>query len=679
MKKNYTLLSGLVLLSVATMAQGIIGTPQNLKVAELELNEAGDEAPLKQSVQKAFGDTIYYESFDQTSVANNWTIVDNSGNSTPWVWAPGTQAPGGQFSTNVGPLNSATNANGFMQLRADFYNTPTPAGGFLAMDTYFQSNVIDLRDGNGNPRDAVIATWQQSVRYCCAGNSELRIEASTDGLTWTSFDATAGQGGNTVWPNGQLNEVNLSGVLAGADSAFIRFRSSINTHYYWQIDDFSLIEGPANNVELSYTEVNFHPSVPLVPQYYTVPLPNLPSVIFEGAVFNGGGNTATGVDFNVDIVGDSAIGGGPGQGLIYSGSAPVRSGTLQSLNPSTVNNTNLYVDTGFITSQFFTFTPNNYSLNYSATSDSVNQDPAQALDSRPLALTWDSVVALERGDANFVGTSGPGGYAASAGVGDVVAGLVVIDKPVDAKGVRFWVDAGRAASLSGISISPRIYGFDQSRVIRGDSIYQALDSGITGIVAQSPFSTLIDTCTATCPPNQASIMDTWIDLNFLAPVTLQPGSYYFGIEQTAGAGEIWSGRDRVAEDRGVLWTNIMFLAGNNGIPPGWGWGGFVIGIRLIADFPALVTDVNEQVAAKLDFEVYPNPNEGLFTMEISNASPTTYMMNVRNMVGQTVMSEAINVNGNVTKTMDLTSFDKGVYFVTLENGDERLVRKVVVK
>jgi hypothetical protein len=679
MKKNYTLLSGLVLFSVATMAQNIQGTPQNLKMAELALTEAEDVAPLKQrSIQKAFGDTIYYEDFDQLSVANNWTIVDNSGNSTPWIWAAANTAPGGQYSTNVAALNSTSAANGYMLLPSDFYNTPTPGGGFQAMSTFFQSDPIDLRDSNNNPRGAVLARWQQSLRYCCSPVSELRIEASTDGVSWTSFDASGGQGGNTIWPNGQSNEVNLSCVLGGADTAYIRFRQGVATHYYWQIDDFALVEGPGNNVEMDFTEINFHPTYPLVPQYYEVPLPNLPATIFEGAVINGGGNVATNVDFNVDITGVSAIGGGVGTGvgLAYSGSAPVRTGTLQPRNPLTCDSTALFLDTGFVAAQFFSFTPNNYNFRFSTSSDSVNQAPAEAFEERLISLTWDSIVALERGEAFFQGTTGPGGYADRGAIGDALAGLVIIDKPVQAKGVRFWVSGARAASIAGISISPRIWSFDQSRVIQSDVVINPLDSGITGIAAQSPFSTFIDTCTSTCPPNQPSIMDTWIDLNFLAPVTLQPGTYYFGIEQTAGTNYIWTARDRGAEERDVLWTNIMFLSG--GTSPGWGFGGFVSAIRLIADFPAIV-NVDEQAAPKLDFEVYPNPNDGLFTINIANANGTTYMLNVRNMVGQTVMSEAVNVNGNLSKNMDLSSFEKGVYFVTLENGEDRLVRKVVVK
>ena len=94
-------------------------------------------------------------------------------------------------------------------------------------------------------------------------------------------------------------------------------------------------------------------------------------------------------------------------------------------------------------------------------------------------------------------------------------------------------------------------------------------------------------------------------------------------------------------------------------------------------FPTAIEET--AVENTVDFNVYPNPNNGLFTMELTSEAPASYIMNVRNMVGQSVMSEAINVNGNTTKQVDLSSFDKGVYFVTLERGNERLVKKVVVK
>lgn len=646
-------------MSAGLSAQNAIsGSADKINLAEPKYVYAEDFPGAKQNVQKAFGDTIFYEDFDSTSVANNWTIADPSGNSTPWFWTPSGTAPGGQY-TGAAALASATESNGYMILPADLYNTPTPVGGFNNMNTFFQSGPIDLRDSSGNPRFSVLASFQHSLRYCCnAGTVDLLIEASPDGLTWTDYDASVGVAVNGATTNGVTVTVNLSSALGGQDTGYVRIRANGMPQYYWMVDDLLIFEGPGNNVEMSYTEVNFHPSVPLVPQYYEVPIFNVPNITSEGAVANGGGNVATGVDLNLDIVGAS-------NGLVFSSTTPVRTGTLQPLE----------VDTGFITTSYSAASADIYDFNYSTTSDSVNLDPSEALESRSIALTNDSIWALET--ASWSGTSGPGAYQGSAGNGDAVGAIVVLEQATAVNAVRFWVENARNEEIHDLAISPRVWGFDQTQVIRADSVYQSLDNGITGVECSSPFSTTIDTCETTCPPNQTSIMDTWIDLTFLQPCTLQPGTYYYGVEQTSLVGEIWSARDGDAEDRAVLWSNIMFLPNSTTASP-WGFGGFVIGLRMDGDLVGPV-GIEEESAVELDFEVYPNPNEGLFTLEIANAGVTTYMMNVRNMLGQNVVSEAINVNGDVRRDIDLTSFEKGVYFVSLENGDERLVRKVVVK
>ena len=614
--------------------------------------------------QKAFRDTLFYDDFD-FSAPLNWTIVNNSGGlpfgNGPWQHVPAGSRPGSSFPPNL-PLQSTSDTNGYMYLALDSTLTPSPSRKF---DTYFSSNAISLNPAVGS----VIVKFEQSFRYCCTGSVRLELGASSDGINWTYFDVTQGIGGFEVSPNPYVVEVDVSCVLANQSTGYVRFKASDMTAYYWMIDDVLIYEGPSDNLELLGTEINFHPTYPLVPQYYEVPLPNLPLIGFSGATINGGGDTATNVRLNINIIQDSLIGGGFGSGSVYQNSVQVGSGTVVPCSAP---------DTTLLPNQFFTFNPAHYSLNYSVSSDSINQQPAEALLSRPLTLTHDSIISLERGESFFDGVDGPGAYEPSDGVGDVLAALVIIENQVEAKGVRFWVDSRVADSIAGISISPRIYSFDQSKVIQGNQIVAPVDSGITGIICQSPVSTVIDTCTSTCPPNQTSIIDTWVDLRFTSSCILQPGAYYFGIEQTAGANKIWTGRDEVASENGVIWQNVMFLAGNNGIPPGWGWGDFVSGIRLIADWPSIV-DVNEVEPAQLDFTVYPNPNEGLFTLEIEQDGAATYTISVRNMLGQTVISEAINVNGNASKNMDLSSFEKGVYFISLENGEDRLVRKVVVK
>ena len=66
-------------------------------------------------------------------------------------------------------------------------------------------------------------------------------------------------------------------------------------------------------------------------------------------------------------------------------------------------------------------------------------------------------------------------------------------------------------------------------------------------------------------------------------------------------------------------------------------------------------------------------------MTVSSTEVVTYNVNVRNMLGQEVYTDIINVNGTYRQKMDLTQFEKGVYFVSLENGSEKILKNVVVK
>lgn len=649
MKKNYSLLSGLILMSSVGFAQGLIGNHQASQ-ATPKLTQSETMPIAKSAQQKAYGDTILYVDF-ATSIPAGWTAANNSANSNDWVWAAGGTAPGGQFSTNTAALNSPSASNGYMLLPADLYNTPIPPGGAVAMDAYFESPSINLLDGNNQQRSSVYISWVHSQRYCCSSANELVVEVSPDGTTWTTYDATGGRGANTATPNGEQLTVNVSAGLANQNSGYVRFRSTGNSHYYWMIDDVLLFEGPENAMELSDWTIKFHSSYFYTPIYTILPQSNMPVTTFTGFTTNQGGSTQTNVDFNVDAIMDSAIGGGPGNGLAYSAST-----SIGSQSP-------LALDTADVLSPFFTFSPGNYRYNMYVTSDSINQIPSGSVDNYGMAVTLDTTIALENGPAAYSGTTGPPGYVGGGQDGDALAALMIIDSVspanVMATSISYWVPTTRP-SVEGLQISPRVWPWHEDSATLG--------AGIRPAVASSPFSTTIDT----------TMFGSWISIPFFPPVALAPGAYYFGLEQTGGGvtnnAELWAGRDVAQEAIAPDLSTVFFL--NEGSNPRWGWSDIITGIRFNGMF---TVGVEEEQAAKVDFNVYPNPNNGLFTLKVSSSVATTYTMNVRNMVGQTVMSEAINVNGNAVKQMDLSNFDKGVYFVSLENGDERLVRKVVVK
>ncbi|MAY84998.1 MAG: hypothetical protein CMP59_12785 [Flavobacteriales bacterium] len=657
MKKNYALLTGLILMSSVGFSQSLIGNAQ-AEEGTPRLTQ-GVKAPLaKKTPQKAFRDTILYEDFAGALPAG-WTVSNNASNGNDWVWAAGATAPGGQYSTNTAALSSTSSANGYMMLPADFYNTPFPPGGPIGMDTWFSSPSFSM-----NPVvNSVIIKFEHSQRYCCNAANDLVLEVSSDNINWTTFDATGGRSPNTATPNGEELTINVSAVLANQTTGYLRFRSTGNSHYYWMIDDILVYQGPGNSFELENFDIAFNPTFDIRPIYTIIPQSNMPPATYTGFTWNYGGFDQTNSTFNVDAIMDSAIGGGAGTGLAYSASTGF--GTVLSLERDTVS----------VTAPFFTFAPGWYRQRMYITSDSVSQLPAIAEDNYTLAITLDSTIALDNGEAAFASnaTAGPPGYVGGGNDGDRIGVLMIIDSTLNPNGVMatsvsYWMPRVRQTELHGLQISPRVWPFHEDSA--------SLQNAVRPAVAQSPFSITLDTCNATCPGT--STVGQWITVPFFPPTMLTPGAYLFGLEQTGGAAngkELWAGRDVAQESIAPVFSNIQFIneAGNGR----WISNLVITGIRFNGQFAVGIEDQAEE--AKVDFNVYPNPNNGLFTMKVSSNVATTYTMNVRNMVGQTVMSEAINVNGNTVKQMDLTSFDKGVYFVTLENGEDRLVRKVVVK
>lgn len=76
---------------------------------------------------------------------------------------------------------------------------------------------------------------------------------------------------------------------------------------------------------------------------------------------------------------------------------------------------------------------------------------------------------------------------------------------------------------------------------------------------------------------------------------------------------------------------------------------------------------------KFNLSVSPNPTEGL--VNISTGLERDYCMCVYNILGIRVLSKSSFRDG----TLDLTSLPTGVYFISVDNGKDRLTKRVVMK
>jgi uncharacterized repeat protein (TIGR01451 family) len=78
------------------------------------------------------------------------------------------------------------------------------------------------------------------------------------------------------------------------------------------------------------------------------------------------------------------------------------------------------------------------------------------------------------------------------------------------------------------------------------------------------------------------------------------------------------------------------------------------------------------------FDVFPNPNKGVFTVKLNVAKPTKMQLSILNYLGQTIKSETITAD-NYAETFDLSAVPNGIYLVKLTIEGRSVVKKVSVQ
>jgi hypothetical protein len=78
------------------------------------------------------------------------------------------------------------------------------------------------------------------------------------------------------------------------------------------------------------------------------------------------------------------------------------------------------------------------------------------------------------------------------------------------------------------------------------------------------------------------------------------------------------------------------------------------------------------------FSVYPNPTSGAFTVNISNTVNSDLTITLTNIEGQVIYRNVVKNALNHQETID-NQLAKGLYFLSVNNGKEVKVQKVVVQ
>lgn len=85
----------------------------------------------------------------------------------------------------------------------------------------------------------------------------------------------------------------------------------------------------------------------------------------------------------------------------------------------------------------------------------------------------------------------------------------------------------------------------------------------------------------------------------------------------------------------------------------------------------------EELANELALNVYPNPNNGAFTLEVSGMQEITATVQIMTVDGRLVYSDAISGSGMISKAIDMTDLANGIYYLKLETKDSSKTYKLL--
>jgi PKD repeat protein len=95
--------------------------------------------------------------------------------------------------------------------------------------------------------------------------------------------------------------------------------------------------------------------------------------------------------------------------------------------------------------------------------------------------------------------------------------------------------------------------------------------------------------------------------------------------------------------------------------------------------PGLSTSIENVVAGQTAFEVYPNPNNGNFTMKLSGLRSGPAMIQVYNLVGELVYEKENESTGSeLSDEIYLRDVSTGLYLIRISSGGQVFTKKIIV-
>ena len=569
---------------------------------------------------KALGQVIWTDDFNTPS---DWTIDNNGQTAAGFGWtidavSDGWWSAAGMTSTSGG--NYAELSNG------DAINSTQALNVVYNLTLANPLNLVAL----GGSENVTLEFEQFGARF----NDLTQIQISTDGTNFVTVGdnldkAVHSQSASNVWGNPEIKRVNLSTFLTAttATSVWLRFTWTTNfpasasnpnvwVTYGWYLDDLKISTNPDNNITTSSA---YYGSANL--PYTRIPVDQIQPIDFVMKAKNEGGVNQTLTQLTADI---------------NSGAFTFTSATTTLL----VGATDSLFTTASWTPPATVGVP--YSIDLTVASDSTDDVPADNSFTFPNIEVSQYVYAMD----DYSATPGNGG--GFSGTDEEFEAGNFYDVVANATATSVDVQIG-ANAVAGNALDAAIYELDAT--------------GNFVLVVRSPLTQIT-----------AAEVGTLKNFIFSSPTALVAGKTYFAaIHSYAGAGEFFYGTSGNSPDNasvGGVTSLIYYGTMDNPVASKNFYTTQTPMVRLNFD---PLTSVDNIAAKATSFTAYPNPSTGMFNINLTKDMGATVNMTVRNVVGQTVINKQVAVTGNQVETISLANYDKGIYFLTINNETVKLI------
>ena len=622
-----TLLTSSILFSQSNIQRGFENiktqlTPQIKSAAKPIKTTPNDKAP---------GDTLWSEDFTN-GLPTGWYVQDNTGNNYDWVINSGpiqnnNLTPAGYTNTNG--IISRSSGN-YMLLFSDEYNRVQLAttGAADDMDSYFQTSGIQV-----NNEPALNVSFIQKFYRCCsitpAPISVLSVSTdSTFATNFQEYDIINGVSGCGM-VTGDFFQINISQIAANyTGKIWLRFHIKSGTsHYFWMIDDISVEVPPANDISTTAGYYGFTPIGKHGMQYTRIPLAHIQPINFSMIAENIGFQHQTGTNLTVDI--------NDGSSSIFNQSTTDI--TLDSLIKDTLEMLSAWTPPATIGIP--------YSVTMNVFSDSVDYTPNNNTYTFPPFEVSQYTYALD----DYSATPGNGGAqsdpngATEHEIGNFFE--AVVDDI--ATGVEFLAGSNSTIETVVDAVLYRYSGGDYIEIARSTPHIITASDTTTPITLH-----LVDSATSSSP-------------------NIQKDSLYFvGIHSVTDAFQIaTSGTGPNPNTPTKYYHSVVSFPNRGSATTTYSLTNTPM-IRLTTD-PVYLT-INEK-KNKIKFNIFPNPSNGVFNVNFSSNEENNVNLTVKNVIGETVITETVNVSGNTNHQISLADYSKGIYFLTIGNETVKLI------